>query len=234
MNVAHAFRAALAVTFAMVSIGGCAQMHIGEYEPKRRDYKSPVKFDDQEPETANGSLFDPRLPGAYMFADQRAMRVGDIVTIRVAERADAKRGATTNLSRNGSSNLRIDAFFQILQTLGQNLNPDFLNASQSSDFSGSGTTTRSNDLVATVPAIVRQRLPNGTLFVEGHRVILVNEEEHHFYVSGVIRPVDIAGDNSVPSFLVADAEIEFVGRGVITEKQRQGWLSRALDLGALF
>ena len=208
--------------------------HIGEYTPKRRDYKPPVKFDDQVSNAANGSLFDERLQGAYMFADQRAMRIGDIVTIRVAERADARRGASTALSRDGSYNLGINSFFQLLQTFGQSLNPEFLNASQQHDFKGQGTTTRTEDLEATVPAVVRKRFPNGNLFIEGHRVVLVNDEEHHFYVSGMIRPVDIAGDNSVPSYLIADAEIEFVGRGVISEKQRQGWLSRALDLVALF
>jgi len=225
----------LALMVVAAVAAGCPSVpHISDYKPKRRDYKPPVKFDDEESQSANGSLFDPRLQGAYMFADQRAMRVGDIVTIRVAERADARRGASTALSRDGSINIGINAFFQLLQTFGQNLNPEFLNASQSHGFKGEGTTTRTEDLQATVPAVVRKRFPNGNLFIEGHRVILVNDEEHHFYVSGMIRPVDIAGDNSVPSYLIADAEIEFVGRGVISEKQRQGWLSRALDLGALF
>ena len=72
-------------------------------------------------------------------------------------------------------------------------------------------------------------LPNGNLFIEGHRVVLVNHEEHHFYLSGVVRPVDIETDNSVTSALIADAEIEFTGRGAISEKQEAPWLQRGLD-----
>ena len=79
-----------------------------------------------------------------------------------------------------------------------------------------------------MPAVVRKVLPNGNLFVEGHRVILVNAEEQHFYISGVVRPIDIDQENSVKSSMVADAEIEFVGRGVLTDNQKQGWLSRFL------
>jgi flagellar L-ring protein precursor FlgH len=74
--------------------------------------------------------------------------------------------------------------------------------------------------------VVRKVLPNGNLFVEGHRVVLVNSEEHHFYISGVVRPIDIDGENSVKSSMVADAEIEFTGQGVVSDSQRQGWLNR--------
>ena len=71
-------------------------------------------------------------------------------------------------------------------------------------------------------------LPNGNLFVEGHRAILVNSEEHHFYISGVVRPIDIDQQNSVKSSVVADAQIEFTGRGDLSDNQKQGWLSRYL------
>ncbi|MFZ4532964.1 MAG: flagellar basal body L-ring protein FlgH, partial [Alsobacter sp.] len=60
-----------------------------------------------------------------------------------------------------------------------------------------------------MPAIVRKILPNGNLFIEDHRVVLVNAEEQHFYISGVVRPIDIDQYNSVKSAMIADAEIEF-------------------------
>ncbi len=85
---------------------------------------------------------------------------------------------------------------------------------------------RSEHLTATVPAIVRKVLPNGNLFIEGHRVVLVNSEEQHFYISGVVRPIDIDQENSIKSSQIADAEIEFTGRGVLSDNQHQGWLSR--------
>ena len=75
---------------------------------------------------------------------------------------------------------------------------------------------------------------NSNLFIEGHRVILVNDEEHHFYVSGLARPLDILEDNSIDSSRIADLQMEFTGRGVITEKQHPGWLQRGLDIIAPF
>ena len=72
-------------------------------------------------------------------------------------------------------------------------------------------------------------MPNGDYYVEGRKVLLLNDEETHLYVSGVVRPVDISPDNSVASSYLADVELEYTGRGVLSEKQNVGWLSRALD-----
>ena len=76
--------------------------------------------------------------------------------------------------------------------------------------------------------MVRKVLPNGNLFVEGHRVMLVNTEEQHFYISGVVRPIDIDQENSVKSSMVADAEIEFVGARRPHRQPAPGLLSRYL------
>ena len=72
-------------------------------------------------------------------------------------------------------------------------------------------------------------LGNGALYVEGHRVVLVNKEEQHFYISGVVRPEDIDTANVVRSSRIADAQIEITGRGAVSEKNSPGWLSRVLD-----
>lgn len=224
-----AFGTALGL-LACGALSACATTtHIAPYEPKQRDYQSPVTFDDRSGPSTPGSLFAPHHQAAYLFADHRAMRKGDIVTVRVSERADAKRGATTDLSRSSEASVQIDAFLGLLDNLGLS-DGKLLGAGSGNAFKGTGTTSRTQALEATVPATVRTVLPNGNLFVEGHRVVLVNSEEHHFYISGVIRPVDIREDNSVASSLIADAEVEFTGRGVITEKQAPPWLHRGLDL----
>ena len=215
-----------------IVLSGCGVGHITEYVPKRRQYKSPVAFDETTAKPKNGSLFNARLSSAFLFADQRARRAGDIVTVRVREEADARRQAATDLSRDADSALTANALFKLLELAGVPSN--LLDVTSKSDFSGKGQTSRSESLEATVPAIVREVLPNDNLFIEGHRVVLVNQEEHHFYISGVIRPADIEGDNSILSSLIADAEVEFTGRGVISEKQRPGWLQRGLDLVAPF
>ena len=78
--------------------------------------------------------------------------------------------------------------------------------------------------------MVRQVLPNGALFIEGHRVVLVNNEEHHFYISGVIRPEDIDGLGQIQSSRIADAQIEFTGRGALSTATKRGWLASLLDI----
>ena len=216
----------------VIVMGGCGVGHIGDYVPKRRQYKSPVSFDAKKTRPANGSLFNPKMSSAYLFADQRARRTGDIVTVRVREEADARREAATDLSRGSSMDIAANAFFSLLEAAG--LPTSLVDLKNNSDFAGQGKTSRMEKLEATVPAIVREVLPNGNLFIEGHRVVLVNQEEHHFYISGVVRPADIEGDNSVLSSLIADAEVEFTGRGVISEKQSPGWLQRGLDAVAPF
>ena len=215
----------------MVSLIGCAQQHIREYTPKQRKYESPVDLSVTEQPTTNGSLFSTTHNGNYLFADQRARLAGDILTINVVEDANAERAARTDLSRDSGVDMSISSFPGLIKLLGDNVLDDkLLDGRTKSDFLGRGDTSRSDHMRATVPAMVKKVLPNGNLFIEGHRVILVNEEEHHFYVSGVIRPVDILDDNSIDSARIADAEIEFTGRGVITDKQSPGWLTRAIDV----
>ena len=75
---------------------------------------------------------------------------------------------------------------------------------------------------------MKRVLRNGDLFVEGTKIVMVDNEEHHLYVSGVVRQADILADNSVLSSRVADAEIEYAGRGDVSDQQRPGWLSRIL------
>jgi len=220
----------LLIALAASQVLACSVTHIGEYVPKRRAYESPVDLGAQAQTASNGSLFNSTHSATYLFSDHRAMRVGDIVTVRIDEQANAKRGATTELGRESDTKLNFDLLFGMLKAAQNATGGNLFEAGSSSDFRGSGQTTRTDRLEATVPAVVMQVLPNGNLFIEGHRVVLVNHEEHHFYLSGVVRPVDIETDNSVTSSLLADAEIEFTGRGTISEKQEPPWLQRGLDL----
>jgi flagellar L-ring protein precursor FlgH len=165
--------------------------------------------------------------------DPRAQRVNDLVIIQIDERASAQRDTSTEVAREDSYTTQLDNFLGLLKELEKD-NPNFdassaLGYIHQNSFKGEGSTTRNDRFEATVPAMVRQVLPNGSMFVEGHRVVLVNNEEHHFYISGVIRPEDIDGTGMVPSSKMADAQIEFVGRGDLTSGTSKGWLSRALD-----
>ena len=97
------------------------------------------------------------------------------------------------------------------------------------NFRGDGQTSRDGELRGVIAVRVKRQLPNEDLFVEGTKVVMINHEEYHLYISGLIRPADIEGDNSVPSWRLADAQVEFTGRGDIASQVDRGWLAKVLD-----
>lgn len=197
-------------------------MHVAKYQPKHRDYEVPAQAPAAGGAASPGSLWRDERSAAMLYTDARALRENDLVVVKIEEIADAKRSADTDLTRKGETAAGLSALMDGSATL-----PVVdLKGNSSTTFKGAGSTGRTERLIATVPAIVRKVLPNGNLFIEGHRVVLVNSEEQHFYISGVVRPIDIDQENSVKSSMVADAEIEFTGQGVLTDTQKQGFLAR--------
>jgi flagellar L-ring protein precursor FlgH len=168
-----------AILFALTlasSALACTQAHISEYTPKRRDYKLPSEGKGDEASASPGSLWHEGRPASLLFTDARALRVNDLVVVKIAEQANAQRSTDTNTSRNSTSAAKIDAFLGLLKhipKLDPNLN---IGGSSTSTFQSAGDTARTESLTATVTAVVTKVLSNGNLFVEGHRVILVNEE----------------------------------------------------------
>lgn len=208
---------------------GCGAAHIQEYQPKRRDYQPVVAGTPEVAGREQGSIWGNRVEGSTLFTDVRAFRINDIVTVNIQEVASARRDAQTALDREGRVRLGGDVG-GLLAANSAGINPErLLEGGSSSGFDHSGRTARRDEVRFTVAATVTKVLPNGNLFIEGHRVVLVNAEEHHFYISGVARPEDIQRDNSISSIQLADAEVEFTGNGVITEGQKPGWLTRLLN-----
>jgi flagellar L-ring protein FlgH len=221
----------LAVSLAVIVLmsgGGCAPAHTGAYKQKKREYTFDKDSANKKTALSEGSLWQDGRPASMLFTDARALHANDLVVIKVEEIASANRSANTNLGRESAAAAKIDAFLGLLGKLqSAGLDPNLnVGGSSKSSFKGEGKSDRSEYLTATVPALVRKVLPNGNLFVEGHRVVLVNSEEQLFYISGVVRPIDIDQENSVKSSMIADAEIEFVGAGDLTDNQKQGFLAR--------
>lgn len=213
---------------ALALATGCGVKHIAKYEPKKRVYEVSDVAATPGPERAEGSLFRTGDRANMLFTDMRALRVNDLVVVKVEELADSQRQADTDLSRTSKLASDVSAFVQAAGQPQTSIGAGLSGTAESS-FRGLGSTRRSERLVATVPALVRQVLPNGNLFIEGHRVVLVNQEEHHFYISGVVRPIDIDQQNSVKSSLLADAEVEFTATGNLSDNERQGWLTRFVN-----
>jgi flagellar L-ring protein FlgH len=210
-------------------LAACGPAHVS-YKARKRDYKPPPEAQAAAADAAKaspGSLWRAGQGTGMLFTDARAFRLNDLVVVKVEEVADARRSADTQLERESKGAADVSAFLEragvpLVDGNGKGA------LSASLGYRGEGSTARSERLTATVPALVRQVLPNGNLFIEGHRVVLVNNEEQHFYISGVVRPIDIDQQNTVRSTMVADAEIEFTGAGDLTRVQRPGIFSRLL------
>ena len=210
---------------------GCGEVqHIATFTPRSRDYKLGA-YEKEPASVSGGSLW--KDSSRSLVADFRASRVGDLVMVKIDESPEAKGDAETKFDRSSSMSLgapQLFGFAQAIQKAHPDLNmADVFDVMSKTSFDGKGQTTRSSRVEASMAVRVKKALPNGDLFVEGTKVLKVNEEELHIYVSGVIRPEDIAQDNSVRSSVVADAEIEFVGRGVLSDNQSQGWLTKVLS-----
>jgi flagellar L-ring protein precursor FlgH len=222
----------LSILVGALASSGCEPSHIAAYTPKQRDYKAG-KYAQRDPslQPTRGSLFSDAVGG--FLEDTRAVRVGDIVLIEIDEAADASGNSTTQLQRDSSADLGVTnvlGLVSALKTAAPMFDPShILSWMSSADFSGQGNTSRKGELRGHVAVRVAREMPNGDLFLEGTKVILINYEEYHLYISGLVRRADIAEDNTVPSSRIADAEIEFTGRGDIDDQQRKGILGRALD-----
>lgn len=213
----------------LVLVGCGGPTHIRDYTARHRDY-DPGDYGETGAPVSGGSLWQEG--GRSLFADFRASQVGDLVTIDVDENPRAIGDASTSLDRQSNFNLGVPGFFGLTAALQQAypaLDPSrLLSIMSQQGFDGQGNTRRGSNIRAQIAVRVRRLLPNGDLFVEGTKILMINEEELHIYVSGVIRPQDIEPDNTVSSSRIADAEIELTGRGDLTQNQRQGWLMRLL------
>jgi flagellar L-ring protein precursor FlgH len=210
-------------------LAGCGVQHIHSFKARERDYKTGA-YEKEPTSVSDGSLW--KDSSRSLVADFRAGRVGDLVMVRIDESPEAKGDAETRLDRQSSMSMGAPKLFGFAAAI-QKSHPDLdmsdvFDVFSKTSFDGAGETTRSSRVQAAMAVRVKKLLPNGDLFVEGTKVLMVNDEELHIYVSGVVRPEDIAQDNSVLSSVVADAEIEFIGRGVLSENQQQGWLTRFL------
>ncbi|MCW7752376.1 flagellar basal body L-ring protein FlgH [Desulfobotulus sp. H1] len=211
----------------LAGCGGSPPSQQASLAPHARGVEAPAAFFGAVP-PAEGSLWSES--GDMLFTDQRARRVGDTVIVDIVENASSQVAANTKLERDSTTRAGIPNAFGLTNNLGGNIDPARLfQANTVTDFDGSGKSDRSGRITASIGARVVQVLPNGNVMVYGSRELRVNHETQYITVSGVIRPKDIGSDNRVQSTVLADARIEYSGRGVIAEKQKPGWMTRVID-----
>jgi flagellar L-ring protein precursor FlgH len=234
---------ALLATGAVAS--GCSSLdrlsQIGE-KPKLTEIENPttqpgykpVQMPMPKPETASynaNSLW--RNGSRAFFKDQRASRIGDILTVTVNITDKANIANETQRSRTSTENSGIDDFVGA-KTLGVNalkvLPGRILTADSASSSDGKGSVNRQEALQTNVAAVVTQLLPNGNLVVEGKQEIRVNFEIRELIVAGIVRPEDIQSDNTIDSSKIAQARIAYGGRGQITDVQQPRYGQQVMDV----
>ena len=212
-------------------LGACAPAQkkstpMPSYGPEQ--YPDP----DAVTEADSPSLFQPNRT-QFLFGDNRARNVGDIVTVHIEESSDAESRANTEYDRDSTMDLSsmpisaaTGAIFPGAGTPGE-MQQQFQSQSDR-DFEGDGTTSRGSDVQASVSARVVEVLDGGVMHVEGARQIKVNNETQIIAVRGLVRSRDVDSNNSVSSTQLADAQIEMYGEGILADQQRPGWLTRVL------
>jgi flagellar L-ring protein precursor FlgH len=192
----------------------------------------------QSPAPEEGSLWQENV--SMLYTDAKAKKIGDTVTIDIVEVSSSKMDANTTTGRTSSIDAGVETtlgYLRALEERNSRLGKDpagastssLIKASNTNSFSGKGSSDRSGSITASIGARVVQVLPNGNLMLFGRREMKVNNEIQFITASGIVRPEDIDSDNRVKSTYIADARIEYIGRGVISEKQKPGWGMRLID-----
>ena len=164
-----------------------------------------------------------------MFADKRATGVGDILTVIVQETTTTSKDNKTATTKSSGVDASVSSFFYPGSVLAQKGSLPAVNWSSKSDFSGGGTVANSENIVARVGVTIVDVLPNKNFVIEGRRETAFSGEQQTIILRGIIRPDNIAADNTIFSYNIADAKVQIVGKGVINDSQRKGWFHRLFD-----
>jgi flagellar L-ring protein precursor FlgH len=235
----------LTTPFAILAMaGGCSAVdrlsQIGEQpklsaveNPTAQPGYKPVQMPMPKPEVASynaNSLW--RNGSRAFFKDQRAARVGDLLTVTVNITDKANLSNETQRSRVAKENSNITDFLGAKTITQPNkiLPGNLLATDSTSTADGKGSVNRQESLTTNVAAVVTQVLANGNLVVEGKQEIRVNYEIRELIVAGVVRPEDIQSDNTIDSTKIAQARIAYGGRGQIMDVQQPRYGQQVVDV----
>lgn len=217
-----------------LALAGCAQTQPkvtqGPVIPER--YSMPMTSR-QTPQPSAGAIF--KADSKNIYQDSRAHKVGDILLVKIVENSSADKNAETKTSHDSTLKGGISSFFgyeNLLRGKNGSSIPSLtsMNANLAKSFHGKGETSRDSTVTATISARVVNVSMNGNLVIRGYQEVRVNNETQHIILSGIVRPEDVAADNSILSSHIADARIEYNGIGVLSSKQQPGWLSNVIDV----
>lgn len=170
----------------------------------------------------NGAIFQ-QAAHRPLFEDPRARLRGDIITISIIEKNSASRTSSSTTTKSNDIKAGIPTLGGLSASALKNAS---VAANTSNAFSGKGDTANENAFTGTITVTVISVLPNGNLVVAGEKQIGINHNLEFIRFSGVVNPVTLQAGNIVESTKVADARLEYTGKGYIDEAQRMGWMSR--------
>ncbi|HBK04434.1 MAG TPA: flagellar basal body L-ring protein [Acetobacteraceae bacterium] len=197
-------------------------------DPKWRPVSMPMPAAQPSPNEANALW---RSGSRAFFKDQRAAQVGDIVTVLVNMNDAANLKNVTSATRASTESGGIPNFFGLEAIVPKAVNPaSLVSASSTNTNIGTGQIQRNEAVTLRLAGIVTQVLPNGNLVVAASQEFMVNAELRELRVTGVIRPQDIASDNTVLHDRMAEARIAYGGKGQLTDLQRERWGQQMMDI----
>ncbi len=231
------------VLFLLVAMG-CADNPLRGPTPPALSPPPPPRQESFQ--RSEGSLWNGEASRRFLAFSTGAKRVGDHVTVLIEERAEAKSKIQTKLDRtsNVEATIASDVGLQtivtrpivnLLNLLGftdqrSNKNPtaevSVVDAEGKTKFDGKGSSVRDATFTTTLTCIVTEITEAGTMRIEGSRNLVINNETEMITLIGYVRPEDIRIDNSVPSTLLARAEIRYGGVGPLSANQQAPWLTR--------
>ena len=170
-----------------------------------------------------GSLYHPR-PALSLFGDRRAYKVGDIITVQLNERTVSSKSAETSIEKDADVSFGEDTILgRAVNFKGHSL---LTGLDQQRGFDGSAEADQENRLTGSIAVTVSDVLPNGLLAIRGEKWMTLTNGREFIRISGLVRPEDVSGDNSVASTQVADARISYSGTGAFADANQSGWMSR--------
>ncbi len=222
----------LLATAALPLLAGCASA--GHATPNVYSGPMPeLELPNQPHYISDGSLY-AETSAADLVSDFRAAHIGDIVTVRFVESANASTTADNKLKKNSSTKLEAPVLFgfenQLKGALGSDFDPALaFQVAGSKEFNGAGETTRKQTVTAVVAARVMAVGTGGRMLIAGSKRVNVNHERQVITMAGIIRPEDVSAANSVSSSVIADLSFSMGGSGDLNDITRQGWFQRLLS-----
>jgi flagellar L-ring protein precursor FlgH len=211
--------------FALLKSADAADKKKKEVPPTPlEDFLSKARQASANPGPSGPSLFSASNPNLFLFHDVKARNANDIVTIQIVESSTATNSANTSTQKSGSVSMAAPALVGLEAAKGSLDFSKILQANSQLGFGGTGSTSRTGQLQASLSARVVEVLPNGDLLLEGSKDVTINKERQSLKIRGVVRAVDVSPGNVVMSSAIAHMEVEFDGKGIVTNANSPGWL----------